>query len=149
MPAHHALAAVSVGRGLPTDEVTVIECIMSDPYENEITIRVRDVRSRRHRVSKTLTNRSQRSNSGDLMYTEKNFRSKKELKLAVEAYNKFATNPELSGGTLKPVRYYQPGPFGGNEPKDGTFCCEGPHYPEPHRWYATCTAKDGVIVKVK
>ena len=55
MPAHHALAAVSVGRGLPTDEVTVIECIMSDPYENEITIRVRDVRSRRHRVSKTLT----------------------------------------------------------------------------------------------
>ena len=49
----------------------------------------------------------------------------------------------------KPVRYYQPGPFGGDVPLNGTFCCEGPHYPEPHKWYATCTAKDGVIVKVK
>jgi hypothetical protein len=49
----------------------------------------------------------------------------------------------------RPVRYFQPGPFGGNEPQNGTFCCEGPHYPAPHTWYATCTAKDGVIVKVK
>lgn len=99
------------------------------------------------------------------MYTEKNFRSKKELKAAVAAYNLAIeakrvqdTLTPLSIGAvmlgpvlpaIRPVRYYQPGPFGGNEPKDGTFCCEGPHYPEPHRWYATCTAKDGVIVKVK
>jgi len=79
------------------------------------------------------------------MYTVKNFRSKKELKAAVEAYLQASTSPLHS----TPVRYYQPGPFGGNEPMNGTFCCEGPHYPEPHRWYATCTAVDGVIIKVK
>ncbi len=69
------------------------------------------------------------------MYTTKNFKSKKELKEAV--------------GRGERVTYYQPGPFGGNEPKNGVFCVEGPHYPEPHRWYAECIAKDGVIVKVK
>ena len=69
------------------------------------------------------------------MYTTTNFKSKKALKEAVK-----------SGDV---IRYYQPGPFGGNEPKDGTFCCEGPHYPEPHKWYATCKAVDGVIVSVK
>lgn len=69
------------------------------------------------------------------MYTDRNFKTKKALKEAVAA------------GEV--VTYHQPGPFGGNEPKDGTFCCEGPHYPEPHRWYATCTAKDGRIIKVK
>ena len=92
------------------------------------------------------------------MYTEKNFRSKKELKEAVAAYNLavvtgiFAQDAKTGEPVLltpPAVRYYQPGPFGGNEPANGTFCCEGPHYPEPHRWYATCTAKDGVIVKVK
>jgi hypothetical protein len=69
------------------------------------------------------------------MYTVKNYKSKKELKQDV-----------LNG--VK-VTYYQPGPFGGNEPKDGSFCVEGPHYPEPHKWYASCVAKDGYIVKVK
>jgi hypothetical protein len=90
------------------------------------------------------------------MYTEKNFKTKKALKDAVSAYNLRiavgSTEDEwytLHGVTARPVRYFQPGPFGGNEPKVGVFCCEGPHYPAPHSWYATCTAKDGVIVKVK
>ena len=69
------------------------------------------------------------------MYTTTNFKTKKALKEAVEAG--------------KAVRYFQPGPFGGNEPREGTFCLEGPHYPEPHKWYATATAKDGLIIKVK
>ena len=69
------------------------------------------------------------------MYTRTNFRTKKALKEAVAA------------GEI--VSYYQPGPFGGNEPSDGVFCCEGPHYPEPHRWYAECTAEGGQVVKVK
>ena len=69
------------------------------------------------------------------MYTTTNFKSKKALKEAIEAGKK--------------VTYFQPGPWGGNEPKDGTFYLEGPHYPEPHKWYAKATAKDGVIVKVK
>ena len=68
------------------------------------------------------------------MYTVTNYKSKKALKDAVKSGEK--------------VSYYQPGPFGGNEPKTGSFCVEGPHYPEPHRWYATCKAENGVIVSV-
>lgn len=69
------------------------------------------------------------------MYTDRNFRTKKELKLAVESGER--------------VTYHQPGPFGGNETQNGTVYLEGPHYPEPHRWYAEATVKDGRIVKVK
>ena len=69
------------------------------------------------------------------MYTSVNYKSKKALKEAV-----------ASG---REITYFQPGPFGGNESPNGTFCVEGPHYPEPHKWYATCTAENGRIVKVK
>lgn len=69
------------------------------------------------------------------MYTVRNFPSKKALKEAVAAGEK--------------VAYYQPGPFGGNEPSDGVVFLEGPHYPKPHSWYAEAIAKDGYIVKVK
>lgn len=67
------------------------------------------------------------------MYTHTNFKTKKALKEAVAA------------GVG--VTYYQPGPFGGNEPKEGTVFLEGPH--GYHKWYAQCQAKDGVIVSVK
>lgn len=74
------------------------------------------------------------------MYTRANFRTKKALKEAVAK--------SLSGEGPN-VTYFQPGPFGGNEPANDSFCVEGPHYPEPHKWYATCTAVDGRIVRVK
>lgn len=69
------------------------------------------------------------------MYTTKNYKSKKALK------------DDIAAGVK--VTFFQPGPFGGNEPKNGTITLEGPHYPEPHRWYAEAVVKDGVIVKVK
>lgn len=69
------------------------------------------------------------------MYTTRNFKTKKELKAAIEA------------GEI--IRVYQPGPFGGNEPMNGNVTLEGPHYPEPHKWYATGTLKDGKLIKVK
>lgn len=69
------------------------------------------------------------------MYTTTNYKTKKALKDAVAAGIR--------------VTYYQPGPFGGNEPRNGTIYVEGPHYPEPHRWYATCEVKDGIVVRVK
>ena len=69
------------------------------------------------------------------MYTTINFKTKKALKEAVANGQK--------------VRVYQPGPFGGNEPLNGTVCVEGPHYPEPHRWYAECTLENGIITKVR
>ena len=68
------------------------------------------------------------------MYIQPNFKTKKAFKEAIAAG--------------RCVTYYQPGPFGGKEPRDGTFCVEGPHFPEPHRFYAKVVAKDGVIVKV-
>lgn len=68
------------------------------------------------------------------MYTDINFKSKKAVKEAVAAGKK--------------VYVYQ---LGGMFPSktDGTVALEGPHYPEPHRWYATAVIKDGYIVSVK
>ena len=68
------------------------------------------------------------------MYTSINFKTKKALKEAV-------TKGER-------VTIFQPGPFGGNTPKSGKVCLEGPHYPQPHKWYATATIEDGCVVKV-
>lgn len=65
-----------------------------------------------------------------MAYTVKNFKTKKELKEAVKA---------------GPVAV-QPGMFG--SVRDGREAFEGPHYPEPHRWYAECEVKNGMIVKV-
>ena len=67
------------------------------------------------------------------MYTSRNFKSKKALKEAVAAGERVAV--------------FQPGPFPGKT--DGSVALEGPHYPEPHRWYAQAIIKDGVVVSVK
>lgn len=67
------------------------------------------------------------------MYTDKNFKSKKALKEALAAGER--------------LTYHQPGPFGGNEPKNGKIYLEGPH--GYHKWYAEAEVKDGIIVKVK
>jgi hypothetical protein len=69
------------------------------------------------------------------MYTRTNFKSKKAFKESVAA------------GDRNTV--FQPGPFGGNEPTNGTVAIEGPHYPQPHKWYAQATLKDGIVVAVK
>jgi hypothetical protein len=92
------------------------------------------------------------------MYTTVDFKTKKQLKDAVKNWNEhlkaiadsifaLTVGPEVA--TARPVRFYQPGPFGGNEPTDGTICLEGPHYPAPHTWYAEAKIKNGVVVKVK
>lgn len=53
------------------------------------------------------------------------------------------------------VRVFQPGPFSDrgffddtNGPINGDVSIEGPHYPQPHRWYARVKVEDGRIVKV-
>ena len=66
------------------------------------------------------------------MYTSRNFKTKKALKDAVAAGEQ--------------VRVFSPGL--GQPKENGTESVEGPHYPEPHRWYAHVTLVDGVIVKV-
>lgn len=67
------------------------------------------------------------------MYTIINFKSKKELKEAVKR------------GEI--VKLYAPGV--GEPKRDGQEFVEGPHYPEPHRWYAEATMRNGLVVKVK
>lgn len=67
------------------------------------------------------------------MYCTTNYRTKKAMKEAV-------ANGER-------VTVFQPG---GIFPSatDGRVSVEGPHYPQPHRWYAAVEIADGVIVKV-
>ena len=33
-------------------------------------------------------------------------------------------------------------------PQHGGDVVEGPHYPKPHRWYASVVVEDGIVVKV-
>ena len=69
-----------------------------------------------------------------MAYTDTNFRTKKALKEAVAAG--------------KEVTVFQPGGFFSAEIRDGQHTVEGPHYPEPHRWYARVEVSGGKIVKV-
>ena len=68
-----------------------------------------------------------------MSYVSPNFKTKKALKDA------------LKDG--KVIEVYQPGL--GTVPVNGTVYLEGPHYPEPHRWYAEGTMAGGRLVKVK
>ena len=72
------------------------------------------------------------------MYCVKNFKTKKAFKTAY-------TNWIAGAGPA--IEVIQPGPFGPHVP-DGRGAVEGPHYSEPHRWYASVIVKDGRIVKV-
>ena len=68
------------------------------------------------------------------MYAGINFKTKKALKEAVAAGQR--------------IEAYQPGGMFPSQ-REGKAVIEGPHYPEPHKWYAQVELKDGVIVKVK
>lgn len=70
------------------------------------------------------------------MYVNPNFRTKKALKEAIASGSNIEVYPP--NGDL----------FGVVVPENGRVTLEGPHYPEPHRWYATGIMKDGKLVKV-
>jgi hypothetical protein len=76
------------------------------------------------------------------MYCTTNFPTKKALKQAIADHQADPTNHP-------PVRIFQPGPFGGSEPTNGTVALEGPHYPQPHRWYAQATLTNGIVTSIK
>lgn len=67
------------------------------------------------------------------MYVRPNFKTKKAFKEAVAAGNK--------------VEVYSPGPFPAK--LNGVEFIEGPHYPEPHRWYAQVRVENGLVTSVK
>lgn len=69
------------------------------------------------------------------MYASTNFQSKKAFKEAV--------------AQGKQVTLFQPNNiFGTPDPVNGKFSVEGPHYPQPHKWYATVTVVNGIVTKV-
>lgn len=74
------------------------------------------------------------------MYAVENYKTKKALKAAV-------ADPDTE------VRIFQYNDIFGNPEGapdyTGTSFLEGPHYPEPHRWYAQVDVVDGKVVKVK
>ena len=74
-----------------------------------------------------------------MAYVTGNPKTKKELKARVA--NGLAPDVVADLPTV-----FSPGPL----PcvKDGVEFVEGPHYPEPHRWYAKVQVEDGRIVKV-
>jgi len=66
------------------------------------------------------------------MYVSPNFKTRKALVEAVKAGQH--------------VSIFSPGPFPCKQ--NGTEYVEGPHYPEPHKWYAKVDVVDGRVIKV-
>ncbi|MDD5006893.1 MAG: hypothetical protein PHC68_00655 [Syntrophorhabdaceae bacterium] len=66
------------------------------------------------------------------MYSQIDFKTKKELKEAIKSGKK--------------VSIYSPGI--GTPKADGREYLEGPHYPKPHTWYASVLMEGGYIKKV-
>lgn len=56
------------------------------------------------------------------MYTEINFKNKAELKRAVARGDR--------------IRVFQPNDMFNSPTANRSVSLEGPHYPEPHKWYA-------------
>ncbi len=69
-----------------------------------------------------------------MAYTRINYKTKKAL------IEDFKAGHEID--------VFQPGPFGPMV-QDGSVCLEGPHYPQPHRWYVSAQIKGGKIISVK
>ena len=73
------------------------------------------------------------------MYTERNYKTKAELKRA------------LASG--EPISVFQPNDMFGQTEKVQTgehhVTLEGPHYPYPHRWYAQARVKARKDISVK
>lgn len=68
-----------------------------------------------------------------MTYVSPNFTTKKALKDALKAG--------------QPIEVYEPGL--GTVPANGRVSLEGPHYPQPHTWYAEGRMENGKLVKVK
>lgn len=70
-----------------------------------------------------------------MAYTDINFQSKKALREAVAAG--------------KQIMVYNPGLGGPIDKNAKGIAVEGPHYPQPHKWYAQVDLENGFIKKVK
>lgn len=69
-----------------------------------------------------------------MSYVNPNYKSKKEFIVAVKAGEQHKTyNPSGMFPTTC----------------NGSDVVEGPHYPKPHRWYASVQVRDGIVVSAK
>jgi hypothetical protein len=75
-----------------------------------------------------------------MAYTTINFKTKNKLKQAVMEQNQFERGK---------VTCFQPGLGPDLSNYTGKVCLEGPHYPEPHKWYAEAELVNGIVVRVK
>ncbi len=69
-----------------------------------------------------------------MSYVDPNYKTKKDFIAAVKAGKVHHTyNP--SG--MFPVK------------QDGSDVVEGPHYPQPHKWYSSVVVRNGVVISAK
>ena len=68
-----------------------------------------------------------------MAYVDPNFPTKKAFLAAIK-----------SGERLE---VYSLGPFPVNP--NGRVSIEGPHYPQPHKWYASATVTNGIVVSAR
>jgi len=69
-----------------------------------------------------------------MSYIYPNFKTKKEAKQALQL-----------GQTITCRRNC---PWGHETISEGTETIEGPHYPEPHKWYGKAIIKEGLVIKL-
>ena len=69
-----------------------------------------------------------------MSYVSPNYKTKKDFLAAVKAGVRHET-------------YNPSGMF--PTPRLGSDTIEGPHYPQPHRWYASVRVEGGVVVSAK
>ncbi len=74
-------------------------------------------------------------------YTRHNFKTKKALKEAVAAAKADTTNESLKRDIQLERGFI-------DTPTDGVAFIEGPHYPQPHTWYAKVQVEGGVVTRV-
>lgn len=68
-------------------------------------------------------------------YVYPNYKSKKAVKEVIKAGEKVTCSENTPQGKVTLF--------------NGTACVEGPHYPEPHRWYGQVEVKDGFVINIK
>ena len=69
-----------------------------------------------------------------MSYVDPNYSSKKAFRAAIKA--------GVEHRPYNPSGMYP-------TPSNGPDVIEGPHYPKPHKWYASVMVKDGIVISAK
>lgn len=92
-----------------------------------------------------------------MSYVRFNYPSKRALRADVTALREAGVtssdvlrSPSLTADTKARIRRLTIASTAvtGDDPKNGEAFLEGPHYPQPHKWYAKVAVVEGVVVRV-